>query len=83
VQFASWAGARVIGTAGPANHGYLRSLGAEPVAYGDGLVAGVWDLVPEGASVIIDLVGATHWRRRSTWATTSSGAPLNGVGANA
>jgi NADPH:quinone reductase-like Zn-dependent oxidoreductase len=30
-------GARVIGTASPANHDYLRSLGAEPVAYGDGL----------------------------------------------
>jgi NADPH:quinone reductase-like Zn-dependent oxidoreductase len=57
VQFASWAGARVIGTAGLANHDYVRGLGAEPVAYGEGLVARVRDLVPEGASVIIDLVG--------------------------
>lgn len=57
VQFASWAGARVLGTAGPANHDYVRELGAEPVAYGDDLVSAVRDLVPEGVSVIIDLVG--------------------------
>ena len=57
VQFASWAGARVIGTASPANHDYVRGLGAEPVAYGEDLVATVRGLVPEGVSVIIDLVG--------------------------
>jgi NADPH:quinone reductase-like Zn-dependent oxidoreductase len=57
VQFAAWAGARVIGTAGPANHDYLRHVGAEPVAYGDGLVPRVRDLGPEGVSVIIDLAG--------------------------
>jgi NADPH:quinone reductase-like Zn-dependent oxidoreductase len=38
VQLAVARGARVIGTASPANHDYLRSLGAEPVAYGPGLV---------------------------------------------
>ena len=57
VQFAAWAGARVIGTASPANHDYVRGLGAEPVAHGDGLVPEVRDLVPDGVSVIIDLVG--------------------------
>ena len=57
VQFASWAGARVIGTAGPTNHDYVRSLGAEPVAYGDGLASRVRELVPEGVSAIIDLAG--------------------------
>ena len=57
VQFASWAGARVIGTASPANHGYVKGLGAEPTAYGDGLVERVRELVPEGVDVIIDLVG--------------------------
>lgn len=57
VQFASWAGARVIGTASPPNHDYVRSLGAEPVAYGDGMVARVRELVSGGVSVIIDLVG--------------------------
>ena len=57
VQFASWAGARVLGTAGPANHDHVRSLGAEPVAYGDGLVDRVRALVPSGVGVIIDLAG--------------------------
>jgi NADPH:quinone reductase-like Zn-dependent oxidoreductase len=32
VQLAVARGARVIGTASPANHDYLRALGAEPVA---------------------------------------------------
>jgi NADPH:quinone reductase-like Zn-dependent oxidoreductase len=41
VQLAVVRGARVIGTASPANHKYLRSLGAEPVAYGEGLAARV------------------------------------------
>jgi NADPH:quinone reductase-like Zn-dependent oxidoreductase len=41
VQLARLAGATVIGTAGPGNHDYLRSLGAIPVPYGDGLVAAV------------------------------------------
>lgn len=37
VQLAARSGARVIGTAAPDNHDYLRELGATPVAYGDGL----------------------------------------------
>jgi len=36
-QLAIAAGARVIGTASPANHDFLRSIGVEPVAYGEGL----------------------------------------------
>src|SRR3954454_9688419 len=35
VQLARARGARVIGTAGEANHDFLRSLGAEPTTYGD------------------------------------------------
>jgi len=37
-QLAVARGARVIGTASVRNHELLRSLGVEPVAYGDGLV---------------------------------------------
>ena len=37
VQIARATGARVIGTASEANHEVLRSFGAEPVEYGDGL----------------------------------------------
>jgi NADPH:quinone reductase-like Zn-dependent oxidoreductase len=35
VQIAVSRGARVIGTASPGNHDYLRSLGAEPTTYGE------------------------------------------------
>ncbi|MFE2381431.1 NADP-dependent oxidoreductase, partial [Streptomyces misionensis] len=37
VQIAVARGARVIGTASERNHEFLRSLGAEPVTYGEGL----------------------------------------------
>ncbi|GAA3755782.1 NADP-dependent oxidoreductase [Microbacterium kribbense] len=40
-QLAIAAGARVIGTAGERNHAFLRSIGAEPVTYGAGLVTRV------------------------------------------
>ena len=45
-QLARRAGARVIGTASPANHDFLRSLDIEPVAYGDRLVDAVRALGP-------------------------------------
>ncbi|MFD8569325.1 NADP-dependent oxidoreductase [Streptomyces sp. NPDC059639] len=58
VQFAVARGARVIGTAGPSNHTYLRSLGAEPVAYGDGLVERVRELAPDGVDLALDVAGS-------------------------
>ncbi|MEU8625567.1 NADP-dependent oxidoreductase [Streptomyces sp. NPDC048669] len=57
VQLAVVRGARVIGTAGPANHAYLRSLGAEPVAYGEGLVERVRALAPGGVGLALDVAG--------------------------
>lgn len=57
VQLAVHAGARVVGTASAGNHDYLRSLGAEPVEYGDGLVEAARGLVPDGFDVILDYVG--------------------------
>ncbi|MGI8433315.1 MAG: NADP-dependent oxidoreductase [Nocardioidaceae bacterium] len=64
-QLARLRGARVIGSASPRNHDYLRGLGVEPVAYGDELVAQVQRLAPQGVDVVIDLIGgdaleATH-----------------------
>ncbi|MGW4160588.1 NADP-dependent oxidoreductase [Streptomyces sp. NPDC004788] len=50
-------GARVIGTAGPANHDFLRGLGAEPVAYGPGLADRVRALAPDGVDAALDFVG--------------------------
>jgi NADPH:quinone reductase-like Zn-dependent oxidoreductase len=57
VQLARERGARVIGTASEPNHDYLRSLGAEPVAYGEGLVARVRELAPDGVDAAIDAAG--------------------------
>ncbi len=58
VQLAVARGARVIGTASPANHEYLRSLGAEPVAYGEGLVERVRAIAPEGVDSALDVAGS-------------------------
>jgi NADPH:quinone reductase-like Zn-dependent oxidoreductase len=51
-------GARVIGTASPANHDYLRSLGAEPVVYGEGLVERVRALAPDDVDAALDVAGS-------------------------
>ncbi|MFC8510234.1 NADP-dependent oxidoreductase [Streptomyces sp. NPDC057411] len=56
-QLALARGARVIGTASPANHDFLRSLGAEPVAYGPGLADRVRELAPDGVDAALDFVG--------------------------
>src|SRR5580658_3356793 len=58
VQLAVVRGVRVIGTASPANHDYLRSLGAEPVAYGEGFVERVRALAPYGVDVALDVAGS-------------------------
>jgi NADPH:quinone reductase-like Zn-dependent oxidoreductase len=48
----------VIGTASPANHDYLRSLGAGPVAYGEGLAGRVRALAPDGVDAALDVAGS-------------------------
>jgi NADPH:quinone reductase-like Zn-dependent oxidoreductase len=58
VQLAVARGARVIGTASPANHDYLRSLGAEPVAYGEGLTERVRALASSGVDLALDVAGS-------------------------
>jgi NADPH:quinone reductase-like Zn-dependent oxidoreductase len=58
VQLAVVRGARVIGTASPASHEYLRSLGAQPVAYGEGLAGRVRALAPDGVDVALDVAGS-------------------------
>ncbi|WP_028045955.1 NADP-dependent oxidoreductase [Cellulomonas sp. URHE0023] len=57
VQIARSLGARVIGTASERNHEHLRGLGAEPVAYGEGLVERVRALAPQGVDVLLDFGG--------------------------
>jgi NADPH:quinone reductase-like Zn-dependent oxidoreductase len=58
VQLAVARGARVIGTGSPATHDFLRSLGAEPVAYGDGMAERVRALAPGGVDRALDLAGS-------------------------
>ena len=48
VRLAVARGARVVGTASADNHGYLASLGAEPVANRPGLLERVRDGAPSG-----------------------------------
>jgi NADPH:quinone reductase-like Zn-dependent oxidoreductase len=57
VQLAKAAGLTVVGTASPANHDYLRSLGAVPVEYGEGLVERVRAAAPEGVDAVVDTAG--------------------------
>ncbi|MFJ2672687.1 NADP-dependent oxidoreductase [Streptomyces sp. NPDC087525] len=56
-QLATARGAIVIGTASPANHEYVRSLGAVPVTYGDGLVERVRSVAPQGVDAVFDAAG--------------------------
>jgi len=57
VQMAAAAGARVIATASARGHDLLRTLGAVPVAYGEGLAGRVRELAPDGVDAAIDTVG--------------------------
>lgn len=54
MRLAGLAGATVIGTASAANQDYVRSLGAIPVGYGDGLADRVRDHKP---TAVLDCVG--------------------------
>ncbi|UVS77546.1 NADP-dependent oxidoreductase [Actinokineospora sp. UTMC 2448] len=62
VQLAKQRGATVIGTAGAANHEYLRELGAIPVTYGPGLVERVRAVAPNGVDAALDGAGAEALR---------------------
>jgi hypothetical protein len=57
VQLARLAGARVIGTESATSADALRALGAEPVAYRDGLVDRLRALAPADVTAAIDLYG--------------------------
>jgi NADPH:quinone reductase-like Zn-dependent oxidoreductase len=58
VQLAIERGARVIGTSSPGTHGALRALGAEPVAYGEGMSERVRTIVPSGVGFALDVAGS-------------------------
>lgn len=56
-QLAVSLGASVVGTASPANHAFLRRLGAVPVAYGEGLADRVRAAAPQGVDAVFDAAG--------------------------
>jgi len=58
VQLAVARGARVIGTGSPATHGFLRSLGAEPITYGHGMAERARALAPGGVDLALDVAGS-------------------------
>lgn len=61
VQLAkAWGAGAVIGTASERNHDYLRSLGAIPVTYGDGLVERVRAIAPDGVDAAFDAAGGAE-----------------------
>jgi NADPH:quinone reductase-like Zn-dependent oxidoreductase len=51
------AGATVIATTGPANFDFLRSLGATPVAHGDGLIDCITNAAPDRVTAYLDNYG--------------------------
>ena len=92
VQLARIAGAHVIGTGSPTSADFLRDLGAEPVAYGDGLADRVRALAPRGITAAIDLHGTETAHAARTLGVpdariTTIAAQLDGItpanGANA
>jgi NADPH:quinone reductase-like Zn-dependent oxidoreductase len=57
VQVARARGLQVVGTASPRNHEHLRSLGATPIEYGEGLAERVAEVAPNGVDGAADLAG--------------------------
>ncbi|BBY18672.1 NADP-dependent oxidoreductase [Mycolicibacterium litorale] len=57
VQLAKARGLTVLGTASERNHDYLRSIGAIPVTYGDGLLDRVRAAAPQGVDAVLDASG--------------------------
>ncbi|GAB7192062.1 NADP-dependent oxidoreductase [Kineococcus sp. NUM-3379] len=50
-------GVHVVGTASEPNHDYLRTLGAVPVTYGDGVLDRIRAAAPRGVDAILDTAG--------------------------
>lgn len=57
VQLALARGAHVIGSGSVRHHDFLRALGAEPVAYGEGMTDRIRALAPHGVDLAIDVAG--------------------------
>ena len=63
IQFAKHAGAKVIATASPENHDYVKKLGADHVIdYHGGFVDKLKNIAPEGVDIVFDTVGGQALR---------------------
>ncbi|MFI7690020.1 NADP-dependent oxidoreductase [Nonomuraea sp. NPDC049655] len=60
VQLARRAGATVIGLASEHNHGWLRTHGVIPVAYGDGVIDRIKTAAPSSIDAFIDAYGGGY-----------------------
>lgn len=58
VQLAIARGSRVVGTGSPGSHDFLRALGAEPVAYGEGMRERVRAVARDGIDRALDVAGS-------------------------
>ncbi|GGH37949.1 quinone oxidoreductase family protein [Microbacterium album] len=91
IQFALLTGARVLATTSEARAPRVADLGADPVAYGDGLAGRVRDAAPDGVTVILDCAGTDEaletsvelLEDRSRIATIVRGADAAGLGIRA
>jgi NADPH:quinone reductase-like Zn-dependent oxidoreductase len=73
IQLAVARGARVIASASPGNHDFLRALGAEPVDYHDDVAARVRELAEgDGADAAFDVFGGDS-RQQATEALRRGG----------
>lgn len=58
----------MIASASTGQHDRLRTLGAEPVEYGDSLVDAVRELAPDGVDAVADFVGGVLEQTKSVLA---------------
>jgi NADPH:quinone reductase-like Zn-dependent oxidoreductase len=73
-QLAVAAGARVLGTASQGNHDFLRSIGVEPVTYGEGLAQRLRSRTPEGVTFVQD-----NWGREFIDIALEIGVPAEKI----
>jgi NADPH:quinone reductase-like Zn-dependent oxidoreductase len=77
VQLAVARGARVIASAAPEQHDYLRSLGAETVNRDEAVAQQLRQLAPSGADAVLDAAG--HGSLRTVAGAVRSGGRLASV----
>ncbi|MGB8966654.1 MAG: NADP-dependent oxidoreductase [Candidatus Cybelea sp.] len=81
VQLARRTSARVIGIASDENAPFLRSVGVEPVAYGEGLAQRLQALAPKGLDAFIDLFGGGYVELAATLGVSRINTVIDFAGA--